>query len=65
MTPAEFVAEQSSRIGWLKECLAETKELAVGERLTAEIAQAQARLDDFLDFANGIYWPTDETQRQA
>jgi uncharacterized small protein (DUF1192 family) len=55
-----YVAELASRIGQLKAERADTDCpdcIAIADR---EIEKLTAELDGFIEFANGIYWPTDD-----
>lgn len=57
MSPAEYIAELTTEIGHLEAARSRTDEPAAVAMFDKAIAEARHQRDDFLDFADGIYWP--------
>ena len=55
MSPAEWVAEQTSRIRSLEEWRTDTKDPAAAAVLESEIAETRRIRDDFIEFAEQAY----------
>lgn len=55
-----YVAELSSRIGRLRTDRAHTVCPDCIADLDRQIAEAQRELNGFIEFGNGIYWPSSE-----